>query len=236
MSPASKRPSLPAPAIRQGATLEYAARLFLWQVRPPVRGWISSLVWAWDSLKLPAGQHLWHAHFVTGTVALWQGRCVPSSVPQAGLRRADVQRRNMGDVIRASRAVCSARCCAGGDIAAQCPYLNNRLPLFCSSRRVIGLASPVKLEQLPVFRRHGRQPGTRCKLFRLFRRGHRFRKTTGFSISRGQCSDKKGLGIMSQLTRVFSQTDRLGPVAKPVIGTGGQRPRQIVQCPGQIGI
>ena len=91
-----------------------------------------------------------------------------------------------------------------------------------------GFAGPVEFKQLPVFRRHGRQPGTGGKLFRLFRCGHRFRETSGFGISRGQRPDEEGLTIMSQFTRAFGQTDRLRPIAKRVIGTGRQRPRQII--------
>ena len=101
---------------------------------------------------------------------------------------------------------------------------------------MIGFAGAVEFEQLPVFRRHRRQPGSGCELLRLFRRGHRFREPPGFGISGGQRPDEQGLAIMSQLTRAFGQTDRLGPIAKLVIGTGGQHPRQVVQRPGQVGI
>ena len=99
-----------------------------------------------------------------------------------------------------------------------------------------GLAGPVEFEQLPVFCRHRRQPGSGCELLRLFRRGHRLREPPGFGISGGKRPDEQGLAIMSQLTRAFGQTHRLGPIAKPVIGTGGQHPRQVVQRPGQVGI
>lgn len=37
------------------------------------------------------------------------------------------QRRNCGDVFRGSRVICSARYCAGGDIAARCPCLKIKL-------------------------------------------------------------------------------------------------------------
>jgi len=82
---------------------------------------------------------------------------------------------------------------------------------------------------LPVFRRNRRQPDLGCELLRLFRRGHRFRETAGFSISGGQRPDEQRFVVMSQLTRMFGQTDGLGPIAQSVIGTGGQNPRQIVQ-------
>ena len=99
-----------------------------------------------------------------------------------------------------------------------------------------GFAGAVELKQLPIFRSHVRQPGCGCELLHLFRRGHRFRETAGFGISGGQRPDEQGLAIMGQLTRAFGQTDRLSPIAKLVIGTGGQHPRQVVQRPGQIGI
>ena len=101
---------------------------------------------------------------------------------------------------------------------------------------MIGLASPVKLKQFPVLFSQLLHPGSGCELLRLFRGGHCLRKTSAFRISSGQRPDKRGLAIMSQFTRVFGQTDRLGPVAKPVIGTGGQCPRQIVQRPNKVGI
>ena len=101
---------------------------------------------------------------------------------------------------------------------------------------MIGFAGPVEFKQLPVFRRHRRQSGRGGELLRLFRRGHRFRETAGFGISGGQRPDEQGFAMMSQLTRAFGQTDRLGPMAQPGIGTGGQHPRQVVQRPGQVGI
>ena len=59
------------------------------------------------------------------------------------------------------------------------------------------------------------RPGSGCEPLRLFRRGHRFRKTPGFGISGGQCPDEQGFAIMSQLTRAFGQSDRFGPIAEP---------------------
>ncbi len=101
---------------------------------------------------------------------------------------------------------------------------------------MVGFAGPVEFEQWPDFRRHIRQPGTGCELLRLFRRGHRFRETAGFGVSGSQRPDEQGFAIMGQFTRAFGQTDRLGSIAKPVIGTGGQHPRQVVQRQGQVGI
>ena len=101
---------------------------------------------------------------------------------------------------------------------------------------MIGFAGPVKLKPLPVFLGQFFRPGCGCELLRLFRRRHRFRKTARFGISGGQRPEEQGFAIMSQLTRAFGQTDRLGPIAKLVIGTGGQHPRQIVQRLGEIGI
>lgn len=61
-------------------------------------------------------------------------------------------------------------------------------------------------------------------------------KSSGFGISRRQRPHERGFGIMSQFTSVFSQTHRLGTIAKRVIVTGRQRPRQVVQRSGKVRI
>ena len=85
--------------------------------------------------------------------------------------------------------------------------------MHCWGRLMIGFAGAVKLKPLPVFLGQLFSPGIGCELFRLFRRGHRFRETARFGVSGGQRPDERGFAIMCQLTRAFGQTNRLGPIA-----------------------